>query len=197
MMPPVKTTARAVLDDLLEGNRRFREGRGGPHRYTLDEIADVAVNPEPRAALLACSDSRVAPEIVFDQPLGSLFVGRVPGNVAADSAKWMLEIAVADLRVPLVIVVGHTGCLAVRQVVEGQQTGTGGMLRFAVSTAVLRAKLREPADLFAESVRQNALLAKEQLLSDCWDLQRAVAERRTEIVAGVYDVYSGLFSVLE
>lgn len=188
--------AQSILDDLLEGNRRFREGKSREFDYGPDRIAELAAAPEPRAAILACSDSRVSPEIVFDQPLGTLFISRVPGNVCSDSAKWMLELAVTNLQVPLVLVMGHTECLAVKQVVDGQTTGSGGTLRLGVATAVLRARAKRAEDLFYQSVVENALLSSEQLLEQSWSLQRAIEEDRTSILTGVYDVWSGSFDLL-
>jgi len=193
----VNSEARRILDELIEGNQRFREGRGSANQYGGDRIVELSTFREPKAAVLACSDSRVSPEAVFDHPLGTLFVSRVPGNVAADSAKWMLEIAVANLQVALVVVMGHTDCLAVKQVVDGEVTGAGGLLRFAVSTAVLRAKMKQPENLFHEAVVQNALQARDQLVSDSWALGQAIVAGQTAIVVGVYDVFSGEFRLLE
>lgn len=189
--------AQRVLEELLEGNRRFLAGASTAQTYDQARISALARAPEPQAAILACSDSRVSPEIVFDQPLGKVFSSRVPGNVCSDSAKWMLEIAVSTIQVPLVLVIGHTECLAVKQVVEGKTTGSGGTLRYAVSTAVLRARAKRPNDLFYQSVVENALQSKEQLIAESWSLQRAMAEGRTDIAAGVYDVHTGRFDLLD
>ena len=188
--------ARQILDELLEGNRRFREGTPKGHRYDADRISEVAAGAEPRAAVLACIDSRVSPEVIFDQPLGKFFTSRVPGNVCSDSAKWMLEIAVSNLKVPLVLVVGHTDCLAIKQVVEGATTGSGGALRYAVSTAVLRAKSKRPDDLFHQSIIENAIQSTEHLITESWALKRAMEAGQTSIAAGVYDVKTGLFQLL-
>ena len=188
--------ARKILDELLEGNRRFREGSPQGYRYDAKSIAELAVASQPRAAILTCSDSRVAPEVVFDQPLGRFFTSRVPGNVCSDSAKWMLEIAVSNLNVPLVLVMGHTECLAIKQVVEGATTGSGGALRYMVSTAVLRAKSKRPNDLFHQSIVENALQSTEHLLTESWALKRAMEAGQTSIAAGVYDVKTGLFQLL-
>ena len=188
--------AQRILDELLEGNRRFREGRGTVHNLSPAEIAKLAVAPEPKAAILACSDSRVSPELIFNQPLGMLFSSRVPGNVASDSAKWMLEIAVTNLKVPLVLVIGHTECLAVRQVVEGATTGSGGALRYAVSTAVLRARSKRPDDLMHQSIVENALQSMEHLISESWAVKRAMKTGQTSIAVGVYDVHSGRFDLV-
>src|SRR5579862_2950992 len=140
---------------LLEGNERFRTGQSNHYRYPPDLIREVADGQAPQAAVISCVDGRVAPEILFDQPMGGLFVSRVPGNTASDSAKWMLEIAVQSLNVPLVVVMGHTECLAVGQVVRGQ-SGPGGSLRMDVARAVLTARMKNPADLFRQSVIENA-----------------------------------------
>lgn len=188
--------AEQILAELIEGNRRFREGRSEHRAYPPDRIRDLADAPKPSAAVLACSDSRVSPEIIFDQELGVLFTSRVPGNVCSDSAKWMLELAVSVLQVSLVIVMGHTGCLAVKSVVDGQTNGSGGVLRNEVATAVLRARSKRPEDLMLESIRENARYAREQLMAESWNLKRAIAEGKTDIVASVYDVYSGEFELI-
>src|SRR2546421_9902116 len=105
---------RLNWDMLVAGNERFRSGNGGQHPYSPANLEILASTQQrPIAAVLACSDSRVAPEIIFDQPLGGLFSSRVPGNCVADSARWALEMAVVDLEVPLVVVLGHTGSLAI------------------------------------------------------------------------------------
>lgn len=189
--------ARKILDELLEGNRRFQEGKGTVHHLSPADIAMLAKSPEPKAAILACSDSRVTPELIFNQPLGRLFSSRVPGNVASDSAKWMLEIAVTNLKVPLVLVMGHTECLAVKQVVEGATTGSGGTLRYAVSTAVLRARSKRPADLMQQSIVENALQSMEHLISESWAVKRALETGQTSIAVGVYDVHSGQFELVK
>ena len=188
--------ALRILDDLLEGNRRFREGESIGYTYGPSAISNLAHAPEPRVAIVACSDSRIAPEVVFNQPLGTIFMSRVPGNVCSDSAKWMVEMAVGMLNVPLVIVMGHTDCRAIKSAVDGQSSGTGGTLRYAVSTAVLRARMKRPEDLFHQAVVENALQASENLLAEVWELKKAVEEGRTAVVTGLYDVKSGLFEVL-
>lgn len=193
---PLNEKAQEILHVLLEGNRRFRTGESIGYRYSQDHIRELAHSPKPRAAIVACSDGRVTPEVVFNQPLGELFVSRVPGNVASDSAKWMLEIAVSNLHVPLVIVMGHTECLAVKQVVDGNTTGSGGSLRTMVSTAVLRARSSRPEDLFRQSVIENARFSAEQLLSESWSLKRAIEADQTSLVAGVYDVVTGEFALV-
>ncbi len=191
----VNREAEASLKMLLEGNERFRTGQSNHYRYPPDFIRELGDGQEPQAAVIACVDGRVAPEILFDQPMGSLFVSRVPGNTASDSAKWMLEIAVQDMKVPLVLVLGHTQCLAVGQVVRGM-SGPGGSLRMDVARAVHTARMKDPADIFRQAVIENALQTVRELQSDSWAVRRALDGGYLDLVAGLYDVHTGRVEVL-
>lgn len=181
---------------LMEGNERFRTGQSNHYRYPADFIRELAGGQEPQAAVIACVDGRVAPEILFDQPLGSLFVSRVPGNTASDSAKWMLELAVTNMRVPLVLVLGHTECLAIGQILRGQ-TGPGGVLRMDIARAVHTAKMSNPTDVFRQAVCENALQTAKELREDSLAVRQALEEGRIEIVSGIYDVHTGRVDLLD
>jgi carbonic anhydrase len=183
--------AQAALDELMAGNARFRAGNSQTHVYTLEEIQSFAHGQKPIAAVIACMDSRVAPEIIFDQPLGSIFVSRVPGNVASDSAKWMLEISVGELHVPLVVVVGHTGCLAIGQLLDGDKGGPGGALRQEIQYAVFEAKSKNPDDVYREAVIQNARMTVTKLLRDSVSLSQAYQNKKVEIVSALYEMETG------
>jgi carbonic anhydrase len=186
----VNSEAAASLKMLVEGNERFRSGQSNSYRYPPDLIREIGAGQEPLAAIIACIDGRVAPEIIFDQPLGSLFVSRVPGNTASDSAKWMLEIAVEDMRVPLVVVMGHTECLAVGQVVRGM-SGPGGALRMDIARAVHTAKMKDPADLYRQCVIENAIQTAVMLREESWSVRRALESGQIDIVSAIYDVHTG------
>lgn len=188
--------AQLILDQLLEGNLRFRTGESRHYDYQPETISHLADNQRPMAAIVACSDGRVGPDVIFNQPLGKLFVSRVPGNVASDSAKWMLEIAVADLHVPLVMVLGHTRCLAVGQVLDGQISGPGGMLRYQIATAVTRARSKGEGDLYRACIGENAMHTAEVLRMESSTLRRALDSGQTSIVAGLYDVHTGAVEIL-
>lgn len=185
-----------VLRELMEGNQRFVEGRCAPQLYSPAQLAELAVGQTPMAAIVTCSDSRVVPEVIFDQPLGSLFVSRVPGNVASDSAKWMIDIAVGDFQVPLLIVMGHTGCLAVGQVVNGQTGGAGGPLRLHVLSAVYRAQRLTPADLWLQSIIENAKQTVERLADESYALRSALADGRIQAATMLYDMSTGVASII-
>jgi carbonic anhydrase len=183
--------AQAALDELMNGNARFRQKQPKVTTYSKETLEDLARGQKPIAAVIACMDSRTAPEIVLDQPLGSIFVARVPGNVASDSAKWMLELAVGELHVPLVMVLGHTGCLAIGQLLEGDKGGPGGPLRQEILFAVYEAKSKNPADLHRQAVIENARWTATKLQRDSLAVHRAVVENRAEIVSALYEMETG------
>jgi carbonic anhydrase len=182
--------AEETVNDLLEGNRRFIEGRNQLRTYTESELSQLSESQTPKAAIIACSDSRVVPEVMFDQPLGSLFVSRVPGNVASDGTKWMIDIAVGEFKVPLILVLAHTGCLAVRQIVEGKD-GPGGSLRFRVQAAFHDVALRGRDNLYERTIDQNARKTVADLVAESDVLADAVRAKKIEIRAARYDMPSG------
>ncbi|HMS55422.1 MAG TPA: carbonic anhydrase [Fimbriimonadaceae bacterium] len=185
-----------ALDLLLEGNARFVEGRTTVEPMSREDRESLANTQTPNAAVIACADSRVAPELIFDQPLGSIFCSRVPGNVASDSAKWMIDIAVGEFNVPLLLVLGHTGCLAIQQVLEGKE-GSGGLLRYQVQSAVNEAKRGGPIDLLNRAIEQNARDTVKNLLTESHHLRNAVREDRILVKAGIYDMRSGVVRLVD
>ena len=101
-----------ALQRLIDGNSRFVSGQTTSHNAAIDR-ATMSEGQAPFAVVLRCADSRVSPEIVFDQPLGNLFVCAVAGNVPTPEIVESLEYAVGQLSSPLIVVMGHTNCGAV------------------------------------------------------------------------------------
>ena len=104
---------QATMQFLLDGNRRFVEDRLERPHADGTRRRELVGGQKPLAAVLGCSDSRVPPELVFDQGLGDLFVVRSAGQLADDSNLGSLEFAVAVLGVRLIVVLGHEDCGAV------------------------------------------------------------------------------------
>jgi carbonic anhydrase len=113
-------TPAKVWNDLARGNDRFVNGEPHHPRQDVDRRAETAFEQTPMAALFGCSDSRLAAEIIFDKGLGDLFVVRNAGQVISDSVLGSLEYAVAVLKVPLILVLGHDRCGAVRAAIDSQ-----------------------------------------------------------------------------
>ena len=109
----MRHTAAQALRDLLEGNRRFAEGKPEPHDLAERERIALLDGQYPSAILLGCVDARVPPEVVLDQGVGDLFTVRTAGHSLAGVALGSLEFGVRKLGVPLVVVLAHTGCGAV------------------------------------------------------------------------------------
>ena len=118
-MPHTKTPAKA-WQEMLRGNERFVDGEPRHPRQDVERRTELAQAQFPDAALFGCSDSRLAAEIIFDKGLGDLFVVRNAGQVVGDSIVGSLEYAVAVLGVPLIVVLGHDECGAVRAAIDSQ-----------------------------------------------------------------------------
>jgi len=123
--------AEDALRRLIAGNRSFSAGQATRPRQAQQHRLDVAAGQSPFAAILGCSDSRVPPELVFDQGLGDLYVVRVAGNLADRLAIASLELAVEGLGVRLIVVLGHDQCAAVARTIKmlglGARRCGGGM----------------------------------------------------------------------
>lgn len=116
-------TPDAALRLLLEGNQRFIQGTVRHPHQTAERRKETSAGQAPFAVVLTCADSRLSPEIVFDQGLGDLFVVRNAGNLLSDHVIGSIEYAVEHLHAPLIVVMGHTRCGAVAAAVAGGEAG--------------------------------------------------------------------------
>ncbi len=107
-----------VWQQMLAGNARFVAGEPLHPRQDVERRHETAAAQTPHTALFGCSDSRLSAEIIFDQGLGDLFVIRNAGQVISDSVVGSIEYAVAVLGVPLIVVLGHDACGAVRAAID-------------------------------------------------------------------------------
>lgn len=157
---PPSLTPEQALERLKKGNRDFLAGRSVAADVKGRRRLEIARVQHPFAVLVSCSDSRVPPEVLFGRGLGELFIIRNAGNTIDTAAMGSLEYAVAELNVPLVVVMGHERCGAVAaavSVVENGATFPGSIGRMVepIVPAVLEAKRRGATDLLDASVREN------------------------------------------
>lgn len=181
-----------AMELLRQGNRRFVAGERVEHdSLTPEGRARLTAGQSPVAAVLACSDSRVPVEMVFDQGVGDLFVIRVAGNVVDATQAGSVEFAVEALGTRLVVVLGHSGCGAVSAALHEEASGersTSPSLR-AVLDRIAPA-IRGMSDV-DEAVRANVDRAVQELL-DASDILRARAEEGgLRVVGAEYDLESG------
>ena len=126
---------------LLEGNGRFASGKMVHPGQSPERRAEVAKGQHPFAVIVACSDSRVPPELLFDQGLGDLFVVRLAGNILNDEALGSIEYAVDHLKVAYLMVLGHERCGAVEAALKGGHApGKIGSVLRALDPAVRKAE---------------------------------------------------------
>lgn len=117
MSPQTRTPAKA-WQEMLRGNHRFVSGEPAHPRQDVERREEVARGQAPHAALFGCADSRLSAEIIFDKGIGDLFVVRNAGQVISSSVIGSLEYAVGVLHVPLIVVLGHDECGAVRAAMD-------------------------------------------------------------------------------
>lgn len=106
---------------LKEGNKRFMQGQSIHPDETLERIKAIKDEQHPFVVLISCSDSRVPPELVFDQGLGSVFTIRTAGNVIGDYELGSIEYAVEHLNVKHIVVMGHQGCGAIKAYLQNHK----------------------------------------------------------------------------
>jgi carbonic anhydrase len=187
-------TPEAALQQLIDGNRRFAEGRLTSFTEDLDILKAKTVDKqEPFAAVLSCADSRVPVELIFDQSIGHVFVTRVAGNIATTPIIASLEFGVAVLGTKAILVLGHASCGAVKASIEakavpGQISALYAYIRPAVDQAGpdLEAATKANAKIQAGLLRQSSPV-----------LAGHIKENQLKIVAGYYDLSSGTVTLLD
>ena len=194
---PASLTPDEALERLKRGNREFLAGRAMVPDVNGKRRLEIAKAQYPIAVLVSCSDSRVPPELLFGRGLGELFIVRNAGNTIDTVAMGSLEYAVAELHVPLVVVMGHERCGAVAaavSVVEKGATFPGSIGRMVepIVPAVLQAQRTRPRDLLDASVRENVrrTVARLRDFSEPMVMDRLKA-RKLRIVGARYDLDDG------
>ncbi|QNO36835.1 carbonic anhydrase [Protaetiibacter sp. SSC-01] len=189
---PRRTPADAWRE-MARGNERFVAGAPLHPRQDVERREELAAAQAPHAALFGCSDSRLAAEIIFDKGLGDLFVVRNAGQVISDSVIGSLEYAVAVLEVPLIVVLAHDACGAVRAAIDLDAPDARPLpphiagLIAAIRPSVRAAPSREPEDVGLTHLQRTVsdLVARSELITD------AVADGTLAVVGANYKLLEG------
>jgi len=186
--PAPSVDADAALAKLKEGNARFSSSKVSQGKPTAAKRAETAQAQHPFAIVLGCADSRTAPEIVFDQNIGDLFVVRTAGNLVDEHALGSIEYAVDHLGVRLIVVLGHTRCGAVTAALAGD-TAPGHVQSLVrdIQPAVKAAKGKD-GNVTDLTVAENARLMAAKIRNEA-SLGEFAKEVR--IISGVYDLDTG------
>jgi carbonic anhydrase len=196
---PKITDPDAALKLLTEGNIRFVNAQMEHAGQDPKRLLQVSRGQQPFATILTCSDSRVPPEVIFDQGLGDLFVVRVAGNIVDPALLGTVEYGVVHLGTPLVVVIGHQRCGAVEATLESLQHNTtphGDIAELVkdITPAVPVAKSR-PGDLLDNTIRVNAEMSRDTI-SKSSELAAPLKAGGVKILAGYYSLDDGKFTLL-
>ncbi|MCX6050159.1 MAG: twin-arginine translocation signal domain-containing protein [Chloroflexi bacterium] len=191
--------ADGALARLMEGNQRYAANKSIDIDEGESRRIEVAKAQHPFATIFSCVDSRVPPELVFDRGLGDLFVIRTAGHVIDNAVLGSLEFGVAELNIPLLMVLGHEKCGAVKATIEtleshGKAPAHIEALVEGITPAVEQAKTKA-GDLLDNAVRENVTLIVAQLQKS-EIMAEAIAKGALKIVGGRYDLDSGVVEML-
>ena len=189
-----------AMQRLVDGNARYVSNTMQNADHSAERVAR-SEGQQPFAAIVSCADSRVVPEMIFDQQPGDLFVVRVAGNFINDDGLASLEFAVAVLGVQLILVLGHTSCGAVVATItsiEDSELPPGHLphLVNAIRPAVYDVMAEKPDDLLAAATARNAVLNAQTSATADPILSEAHAAGAVSSAAGVYDIATGKVTFL-
>jgi carbonic anhydrase len=183
-----------ALTRLKEGNKRYVQGVAKRHDFIAEREALVG-GQNPYAGILSCADSRIAPEYAFDSGRGDLFVVRVAGNFVNTDNLASFEYAVEVLKTPLLLVLGHDACGAVKSTISSIQDKTTlpGHLPSLVAalTPAVDAVSKLPGDLLENATKENVRRNVETLKTATPLLSAAVDEKRVQVVGAIYRIATG------
>ena len=183
-----------AVQSLMDGNARFVSGKPAS-RPLVSRVLRLAGGQSPFATVLACADSRVPVETLFDREPGDIFVVRLAGNFVSDAALASIEFATAVLKAPLVMVLGHTSCGAVKAAldyVHNDATFPGHIQLLAEALAPAARYARDRGDdAWYNAVAENVRLNVEKLRTSQPIMADALSRGDVEVVGAVYDLRTG------
>lgn len=188
-------TPDAVLAEIMAGNSRFVAGKPIAHLQDLAIVrARSAEGQAPIAGVLACADSRVPVEMVFDEHIGRLFVTRVAGNITTPEIIASLEYGVAALGIKVVMVLGHTNCGAVKSAMANAEVpGQISALFPSLLPAIYLNRSGDPQDV----ARTNAIVQTATLLNASSVIEAKVQSGQLKVVPALYNVATGTVDLLD
>lgn len=191
---------------LTEGNARFREGKALHQNQDIETVKKLAEGQHPKAIIVSCSDSRVSPEVVFDQGLGDIFSIRTAGNVIDDFELGSIEYAAEHLHTPLIVVMGHQHCGAIGALLEhADDDNVPGHIASIVKSLkeeaeekeVLKSKGKDETHLSDDAVKANVVHGVKKLRSSKPILSELHNEGKIKIVGAIYNLETGKVEFLD
>lgn len=187
-----QSAADISLQKLIDGNKRYSSGKLSHNNQSAQRRSEVASKQKPFAIILTCSDSRVPPEIIFDQGIGDLFVIRTAGNVVDNVAIGSIEYAAEHLEVPLLVVLGHERCGAVDATLKGGEIkGYIKSIASIISRAVDKVSGKNSSEKLDKAVVQNVKNVVDELSTSKPILEELVHEKKLKVIGARYDLDDG------
>lgn len=190
-------TGNEALNTLIAGNARFCEGKSIHPNQTAEKRTELTKGQCPFAVILCCSDSRVPPEIIFDQGLGDIFIIRVAGNIADDIIIGSIEYAVEHLNAPLVMVLGHEKCGAADATVKGEKAP--GKIESIIEKIkpALDAARKEKGDLLTNTILANIKQSVNIITKSEPVISEKIKAGKLKVAGAVYHLESGKVGLLK
>lgn len=197
-----KMTPQEALDVLIDGNHRFANNLTA-NKDLHNLVMMTKDKQHPFVSMLSCSDSRAPVEMVFDQALGDVFSVRLAGNIASDKAIGSLEFGCKYLGSKLIVVLGHTGCGAVKAACDNFKDGHIGDITNLIKPAVrleksiLEQRDSSNAEFVAKVCELSVQVQMDEIIHSSEILQDMLANRQIAIVGGIYDLATGNVHFME
>ena len=183
------------LQSLIDGNARYMKHQLIHPNMGFETRIEAVQGQDPYAIILGCADSRVPPEIIFDQGIGDLFVVRVAGNVLGASEFDSMLFAIKNFSSSVVLILGHKGCGAVKAVLNGK-AGDLQAIGVMIEPAVDQAKKESKNNALDRAIELNVEYMVDQLRAVPF-IKAAVNQQKLQVVGGVYDLETGKVNLLK
>lgn len=182
-------TPEEAIAELKAGNLRFLENHFINTDYK-EQIALTKDDQHPHSAILTCIDSRVPPEIIFDQGIGNIFVARVAGNVEDEYLVGSLEYAVKVKGTKLIVVLGHSHCGAVKGAVDNVELGNLTSLLDQIKPAIT-GNPDDMEQMLEETSKNNAQMTVDDILERSPVIKQLADENKIQVLSAFYDISTG------
>ncbi|MBN2478883.1 MAG: carbonic anhydrase [Parachlamydiales bacterium] len=190
-----KISSKQALQRIIDGNKRYVNNKSLHPNRNEERRKEISSKQSPYAVIVGCADSRVAPEIIFDEGLGDLFVVRVAGNIVGPIELESIEYSAIYLNSIIILVLGHENCGAVNAVIQDTTTDIQEIAKL-IKPAVQEAKESQTNNLLEASIKNNALNMK-SFLEQSPNIKQLIQDKKIEVHAAYYNLKTGLIELLE
>lgn len=190
-----ETPPQQALRELMEGNQRFVAGKSVHRDLSQEALVPLRQGQTPKAVIVGCSDSRVSPEVIFDQGLGDLFVVRVAGNVIGPIELESIVFGVQQLKAPLILVLGHENCAAVKGAMQSVQKPKELAQIFSLIALALKSCNVHSENGLTDAIWCNALAGVRSLRSTA-TLKPFLDAQKLEVKGAYYEFQQGAVKII-